>query len=170
MRILRLMGAAAFMLATVALAGCSQNGMGMPAMMSGLDVVEVAANDERFETLVAALDKAGLVETLKGEGPFTVFAPTDTAFDELPAGTLDNLMKPENRDQLVAVLTYHVVPGRVMAGDLAGRQLQAETVNGNRLDIDGRGAVKVNDANVLEADINATNGVVHVIDKVLLPG
>lgn len=173
MKTLRLMGAAVLLLATAALSGCAEDSMYMGMGtddMAGLDVVESAADDNRFETLVVALGKAGLVDTLKGEGPFTVFAPTDTAFDQLPAGTLNNLLKPENRDQLVAVLTYHVVPGRVMAADLAGRQLQAETVNGVRLSIDGRGAVTVNDANVLETDIDASNGVIHVIDKVLLPG
>ncbi|MEM8761269.1 MAG: fasciclin domain-containing protein, partial [Pseudomonadota bacterium] len=122
-----------------------------------------------FNTLVAAVQAAGLVETLKGEGPFTVFAPTDAAFAALPPGTVDNLLKPENRDTLVSVLTYHVVAGKVMSGDIAGQTLSAPTVQGSALDIDATNGVQVNNATVVAADVEASNGVIHVIDTVLLP-
>jgi uncharacterized surface protein with fasciclin (FAS1) repeats len=123
-----------------------------------------------FTTLVAAVKAAGLVDTLKGPGPFTVFAPTDAAFAALPAGTVDTLLKPENKAKLIAVLTYHVVPGRVMSSDLTGKKLDPKTVEGQTVAIDGTGSgVKVNDATVTKADIVADNGVIHVIDKVLLP-
>jgi uncharacterized surface protein with fasciclin (FAS1) repeats len=134
------------------------------------DIVEIASGNADFETLVAAVKAAGLVETLKGEGPFTVFAPTDAAFAKLPEGTVENLLKPENKDQLVAVLTYHVVPGKVMAGDLMGSQTMADTVQGTKLDIDATGdTVMVDGATVVQADIEADNGVIHVIDTVVLP-
>ena len=122
-----------------------------------------------FNTLVAAVKAAGLVDTLKGTGPFTVFAPTDEAFAKLPAGTVENLLKPENKDKLVAILTYHVVPGNVMAKD-AMKLTSATTVNGAELTIKaGMGTVMVNNAKVIKADIPCTNGVIHVIDTVLLP-
>ncbi len=134
------------------------------------DIVDIAAANEDFETLVAAVQAADLVETLKGEGPFTVFAPTDAAFAKLPEGTLESLLMPENKDQLVAVLTYHVVPGKVMAGDIMGKETMAETVQGQALDIDATGdAVMVDAATVVQADIEASNGVIHVIDTVVLP-
>jgi uncharacterized surface protein with fasciclin (FAS1) repeats len=131
--------------------------------------VEIAAGNEDFETLVAALKAADLVETLQGEGPFTVFAPTDDAFAALPEGTVENLLKPENKDQLVAVLTYHVLPGKVMSSDIAGKQMEVETVQGSMLQIDAMDGVMVDGATVTTADIEATNGVIHVIDKVVLP-
>jgi uncharacterized surface protein with fasciclin (FAS1) repeats len=110
-----------------------------------------------------------LVDTLKGEGPFTVFAPTDEAFANLPAGTLDSLLKPENRDQLTAILTYHVVPGKVMAADVVGLS-EAGTVNGQAIDIEVDGdTVKIDGASVVATDIAASNGVIHVIDAVILP-
>jgi uncharacterized surface protein with fasciclin (FAS1) repeats len=133
------------------------------------DVVDVAVEAGQFNTLAAALKAAGLVDTLKGEGPFTVFAPTDEAFAKLPAGTVDSLLKPENRDQLIAILTYHVVPGKVMGADVV-KLTEATTVNGNELMIrvvDGK--VRVGQANVLKTDIAASNGVIHVIDTVMLP-
>ncbi|MEM6890081.1 MAG: fasciclin domain-containing protein [Pseudomonadota bacterium] len=133
------------------------------------DIVEVAQSAGSFDTLVAAVSAAGLVETLQGDGPFTVFAPTDEAFAALPAGTVDTLLLPENKDQLTAILTYHVVPGKVMAADLAGQRLSVATVNGAEVHVDGRNGVKVEDANVISADVPASNGVIHVIDKVLLP-
>ena len=134
------------------------------------DIVETAVAAGQFNTLAAALKAAGLVDTLKGDGPFTVFAPTDAAFAALPAGTVDNLLKPENRDQLVAVLTYHVVPGRHPAAKVAGMD-EATTVNGAGLDIAATGgAVTVQGARVVQADVNASNGVIPVIDKVLIPG
>lgn len=133
------------------------------------DIVDTAAGAGSFNTLVAAVEAAGLVETLKGEGPFTVFAPTDEAFAALPAGTVEDLLKPENKDKLVAILTYHVVSGKVMASDVAGAQTMAATVQGQELTIDGSDGVKINGATVTSADVEASNGVIHVIDKVLLP-
>ena len=133
------------------------------------DIVDTAVEAGQFKTLAAALDAAGLVDTLKGEGPFTVFAPTDEAFAKLPAGTVENLLKPENKEKLTAILTYHVVPGKVMAADVAGID-EAETVNGKMIDVKVDGSsVKVNDATVTAADIAASNGVIHVIDTVILP-
>lgn len=133
------------------------------------DIVDTAVRAGQFKTLAAALEAAGLVETLKGTGPFTVFAPTDAAFAALPAGTVENLLKPENREKLVAILTYHVVPGRVTASQVAGMDA-ATTVQGDPLAIRASGgAVTVNDARVVSTDVAASNGVIHVIDKVLLP-
>ena len=133
------------------------------------DIVDTAVSNDQFSTLVAAVKAAGLVDTLKGDGPFTVFAPTNEAFAKLPAGTVENLLKPENKEQLVAVLTYHVVPGKVMSSDLAGKELSAATVQGSTVDIDATDGVKVDNANVIAADIEADNGVIHVIDTVILP-
>jgi len=134
------------------------------------DIVDTAVAAGGFETLVAAVQAAGLVDTLKGEGPFTVFAPTDEAFAALPEGTVENLLLPENRDQLVAVLTYHVIPGAVMSSDIAGQEVMPETVQGGTLAIDATGtSVMVNTATVVQADIEASNGVIHVIDTVLIP-
>ena len=132
------------------------------------DIVDTAVAAGSFSTLAAALQAAGLVDTLKGEGPFTVFAPTDEAFAALPEGTVENLLRPENRDQLVAVLTYHVVSGDVRAADVAGLT-EATTVQGGTLAIDTSSGVRINDATVTQADIVCSNGVIHVIDKVLLP-
>ena len=133
------------------------------------DIVETAVAAGSFKTLTAALTAAGLVDTLKGAGPFTVFAPTDEAFAKLPAGTLDTLLKPENKAQLTAILTYHVLPGKVMSKDIAGKKLEPATVQGGKLKIDATMGVKVNDATVTKADIVASNGVIHVIDKVVMP-
>jgi uncharacterized surface protein with fasciclin (FAS1) repeats len=132
------------------------------------DIVDIAAGSDQFETLVAAVTAAELVETLKSDGPFTVFAPTDDAFAALPEGTVENLLKPENRDQLIAVLTYHVVPGKVMSTDLTD-DMTAATVQGGSITVDLDNGVMINDANVVSADIEASNGVIHVIDKVILP-
>lgn len=132
------------------------------------DIVDTAAGAGDFNTLVAAVEAAGLVETLKGDGPFTVFAPTDAAFAALPEGTVETLLKPENKDQLVAILTYHVVAGKVMSGDLSD-DMMATTVQGGEIKIDLDNGVMVNDAKVVTADIEADNGVIHVIDKVILP-
>ena len=140
-----------------------------PAAAQTRDIVDTAVAAGSFKTLAAALKAAGLIETLKGPGPFTVFAPTDAAFAKLPAGTVENLLKPENKDQLVAILTYHVVPGRVMAADVV-KLKEAKTVNGKMLDIETKGdSVMVNDARVTATDIGASNGVIHVIDTVILP-
>ena len=132
------------------------------------DIVDTAAGAGQFKTLVAAVEAAGLVETLKGEGPFTVFAPTDEAFAALPDGTLEDLLKPENKDQLVAILTYHVVAGKVMSGDLKD-DMTAETVQGGKVTIDLDNGPMVNDAKVVTPDVAADNGVIHVIDKVIMP-
>ncbi len=133
------------------------------------DIVDIAASNDQFSTLVAAVTAAGLVDTLKGDGPFTVFAPTNDAFAALPAGTVEDLLKPENKDKLIAILTYHVVPGAVTSDQLAGQRLDVATVQGQTVHIDGRSGVKVNKSRVTTADIIASNGVIHVIDRVLLP-
>ena len=134
------------------------------------DIVDTAAGAGSFDTLVAAVQAADLVEVLKGEGPFTVFAPTDEAFAKLPDGTVENLLKPENKQQLVALLTYHVVPGKAMSSDLAGQEVEATTVQGSPVQIDATGdGVTVDDAKVVQADIEADNGVIHVIDAVIMP-
>ena len=133
------------------------------------DIVDTAVSAGEFKTLAAALGTAGLVDTLKGAGPFTVFAPTDAAFAKLPAGTVENLLKPENKDQLTAILTYHVVAGKVMAADVV-KLSEAKTVNGAPVKIAVNGdKVMINDATVSAADVAASNGVIHVVDTVLLP-
>ena len=134
------------------------------------DLVDTAVKAGQFNTLAAALKAAGLIDTLKGKGPFTVFAPTDAAFAKLPAGTVENLLKPENKGKLVQILTYHVVPGKIMSTSLAGKKTAAKTVEGRDISIDATiGSVKVNSANVVSADIPADNGVIHVIDAVVIP-
>jgi uncharacterized surface protein with fasciclin (FAS1) repeats len=133
------------------------------------DIVDTAVSAGSFKTLVAAVKAADLVGTLKSPGPFTVFAPTDAAFKKLPKGTLASLLKPENKGKLVKILTYHVVPGKVMAADLAGKTTAATTVEGGQVHVNGKHGVRVNNARVVKADIVADNGVIHVIDKVLLP-
>jgi len=139
-----------------------------PAFAQDADIVDTAVAAGSFTTLVAAVQAAGLVETLKGEGPFTVFAPTDAAFAALPAGTVENLLKPENKDQLVAILTYHVIAGKVMSTDLS-EGLKAATVQGAEVTITLDGGAKVNGATISAADVAASNGVIHVIDAVILP-
>jgi uncharacterized surface protein with fasciclin (FAS1) repeats len=142
---------------------------GMNARAAEKDIVDTAVSAGQFKTLAAALDAAGLVGTLKGDGPFTVFAPTDEAFAKLPAGTVESLLKPENKDQLVAILTYHVVPGKVQAADVVKLD-EAKTVNGEMVDITVEGdTAMVNDAKVTKTDIAASNGVIHVIDTVIMP-
>ncbi|WP_424972916.1 fasciclin domain-containing protein [Dinoroseobacter sp. S76] len=133
-----------------------------------MDIVDVAVDAGSFGTLVAAVQAAGLVETLKSEGPFTVFAPTDEAFAALPAGTVEDLLKPENKDKLTAILTYHVIPAKVMSGDLSNG-MEAATVQGSSVKIMTEGGVTVDGATVTAADIEASNGVIHVIDTVILP-
>lgn len=131
-------------------------------------IVGVAAGAGQFNTLVAAVKAAGLVETLSGEGPFTVFAPTDEAFAKLPAGTVEDLLKPENKEKLTAILTYHVVAGKVMAADVKSGDVK--TVNGKEATIKvADGKVTIGSANVVKTDIAASNGVIHVIDSVLIP-
>lgn len=134
----------------------------------GKDIVDTAIAAGSFSTLVAAVQAADLVDTLKGEGPFTVFAPTDDAFAALPEGTVEDLLKPENKDKLTAILTYHVVPGKVMSSDLSDNMM-AETVQGEEITIMTGGGVSVDGTKVVQADIEASNGVIHVIDGVIMP-
>ena len=161
--------AAAFTITPNLIAGECSAGKAASSSAAGKDLVGVAGSADNFKTLVAAIKAAGLVETLQGKGPFTVFAPTDEAFAKLPAGTVENLLKPENHDQLVAILTYHVLAGKVMAADV--KTMEAKTVQGQNVAIivaDG-GGVTVNGAKVLKTDVPADNGVIHVIDTVILP-
>lgn len=132
------------------------------------DIVDTALSSGKFSTLAAALGAAGLIETLKGKGPFTVFAPTDEAFAKIPPETLSALLRPENRKKLTAILTYHVIAGKVLAKDVVNLKT-ARTVQGQELTIDASDGVRINDATVITADVEATNGVIHVIDSVLLP-
>ena len=134
------------------------------------DIVDTAVKAGQFKTLASALKAADLIDTLKGKGPFTVFAPTDAAFAKLPAGTVGNLLKPENKAKLVQILTYHVVPGKIMSTSLAGKKTAAKTVEGSNISIDATmGSVTVNSAKVTSADVSADNGVIHVIDTVIVP-
>lgn len=133
------------------------------------DIVDTAIAAGSFNTLVAAVQAAGLEATLRSEGPFTVFAPTDEAFANLPAGTVEDLLKPENKDTLISILTYHVIPGAVKSGDIAGKTLDVETVQGTTAAIDATDGVKIDGANVVTADIKTSNGVIHVIDAVITP-
>ena len=142
-----------------------------PAPVETKDIVDTAVGAGQFTTLVAAVQAAGLVETLKGPGPFTVFAPTDAAFAALPAGTVEDLLKPENKAKLTAILTFHVLPAEVMSSAIGATATDVATVEGKTVKVDGStaGKVMVNDATVVTADVDASNGVIHVIDKVLLP-
>ncbi len=134
------------------------------------DIVDTAVSAGSFTTLVAAVQAAGLEATLRSDGPFTVFAPTDEAFAKLPEGAVADLLKPENKDKLVSILTYHVLSGKVKSKDIAGKELSVETVQGSNVSIDARDGVKVDGANVVKADIYTSNGVIHVIDTVIMPG
>jgi uncharacterized surface protein with fasciclin (FAS1) repeats len=165
----RFAAALAVFAATIAAFGFSADQQRQPAQQQQKDIVDTAVAAGQFKTLAAALKAGGLVETLKGEGPFTVFAPTDEAFAKLPDGTIDELLKPENKDKLVAILTYHVVPASATSSDVANMK-SAKTVNGKEVRLQARdGKVMVNNANVIKADIMASNGVIHVIDTVLIP-
>ena len=137
-------------------------------MSNTKNIVETAIEAGSFKTLVAAVTAAGLAETLQGEGPFTVFAPTDEAFAKIPAATITDLLKPENKEKLAGILTYHVVSGKVLAAD-AAKLTSAKTVNGQEIKIDATSGVKINDATVTTADVEASNGVIHIIDAVLMP-
>ena len=139
------------------------------AAATKVDIVDTAIAAGSFDTLVAAVRTAGLAETLRSPGPFTVFAPTDEAFAKLPEGTVESLLLPENRDQLRAIVTYHVLPGAVKSTDIAGQKLSPTTVQGSTVDIDATDGVTVDGANVIATDIEASNGVIHVIDAVILP-
>lgn len=133
------------------------------------DIVDTAVAAGTFKTLVAAVGAADLVATLKSTGPFTVFAPSDAAFAKLPAGTVENLIKPENKATLTSILTFHVMAGKVMAADVTGKVLSPASVQGQTLNVDGTNGVTVNGATVTASDINCTNGVIHVIDTVIMP-
>jgi transforming growth factor-beta-induced protein len=159
--------------ASLTVIGCGGAESGAPASPSdkkaSSDIVDTAVGAGSFKTLVAAVQAAGLADTLKGPGPFTVFAPTDEAFAKLPAGTVEDLLKPENKDKLAKILTYHVVAGKVMAAD-AAKLTSAKTVNGKELTVKAEGGgVKIDAANVVKTDIECSNGVIHVIDAVVLP-
>ena len=163
-------------LLTICLAGAtacaamtgSKTSLDLPPSAQGT-VVDVAAKDGRFNTLVAALKAAGLVEALAAEGPFTVFAPTDDAFAALPAGTVENLLKPESKDQLIRLLKHHVVTGNVTGEDLAGL-IEAATLGGTTFAIEAAdGNVAVGGSKIVAADVGATNGVIHVVEKVMMP-
>ncbi|MEM8573190.1 MAG: fasciclin domain-containing protein [Pseudomonadota bacterium] len=158
MKVVRLLSTLVVMLFTVSAANAMSK-----------DIVDTAAGAGQFNTLVAAVKAAGLVDTLKGDGPFTVFAPTDEAFAKLPDGTVEDLLKPENKDKLVAILTYHVVPGKIMSGDIKGKETEVKTVQGSMLDVNAKDGVKVDNAKVVKADIDTSNGVIHVIDNVIMP-
>lgn len=179
----RLCVGAVLLMLVFALAGCQQSqpsevseppSVAEPAETSAAveapkDIVDTAVAAGSFGTLVTAVQAAGLVETLRGEGPFTVFAPTDEAFAKLPPGTLEDLLKPENKEKLTAILTYHVVAGKVMAADVVGLK-SATTVNGKDLSIKVEGdTVMVDGAKVVQPDIECSNGVIHVMDSVMLP-
>lgn len=154
---------------TVAAATIVVSGLIASSQAFATDIVDTAISAGSFKTLVAAVQAAGLIDTLKGAGPFTVFAPTDDAFAKLPAGTVENLLKPENKDKLVAILTYHVVPGKVMAADVSGKNLMVKSVEGSEIKVNGMSGVMVDNAKVVQADIAADNGVIHVIDTVIMP-
>ncbi len=157
--------------AFVLLSGCGSSSSTPANNNNGAtkDIVDTAVAAGNFKTLTTAVTSAGLVDTLKGPGPFTVFAPTDDAFAKLPAGTVDTLLMPENKAQLTAILTYHVVPGELKAADLA-KVSSVKTVEGQNLTVAiTASSAKVNDANVTTADVACSNGVIHVIDTVLLP-
>jgi len=165
---------ALFIVAALACAALAAGFLARPQVVSAnepakKDIVDTAVAAGNFKTLAAALKAAGLIDTLKGAGPFTVFAPTDEAFAKLPAGTVEELLKPENKEKLVAILTYHVVPAKAMAQDVSA-MTSAKTVNGKelKLKVDGE-KVMVNEATVIKADIETSNGVIHVINTVLLP-
>lgn len=158
-----------FASATVAVALALASFSGTSAAEKAKDIVDTAVGAGSFGTLVAAVKAADLVDTLKGKGPFTVFAPTDAAFEQLPPGTVESLLKPENKAKLVKILTYHVVPGKVMAADVV-KLSKAKTVEGSEVKITvSEGKVKVDNANVVKTDIVTANGVIHVIDAVILP-
>ena len=133
------------------------------------DIVDTAAGAGNFTTLLTAAKAAGLVDTLKGDGPYTLFAPNDAAFAKLPAGTVESLLKPENKEKLAGILKYHVVPGKIMSGDIKGKKMNVKTAEGDELAVDATDGVKVDNATVVTADVAASNGVIHIIDTVVMP-
>ncbi|MGR3483872.1 MAG: fasciclin domain-containing protein [Paracoccaceae bacterium] len=154
---------------TMGAAATAATALGLPARAQSADIVDTAVAAGGFGTLVAAVQAAGLVDTLKGPGPFTVFAPTDAAFAALPAGTVDTLLLPENRDQLVSILTYHVAGDFFPASQLVGQRGTITTVQGDTVRVNGTDGVRVNGATVVTPDVMASNGVIHAIDSVLMP-
>jgi uncharacterized surface protein with fasciclin (FAS1) repeats len=149
--------------------GCGGSKSAQASYSQQEDIIDTAVDAGSFNTLAAALSAAGLVDALKGDGPYTVFAPTDEAFAKLPEGTVEELLKPENKEMLTRVLTYHVVPGKVTAAQVAHLE-NAEALSGDRLSIAANGkGVLIDDAKVIQADVEASNGVIHVIDTVLIP-
>jgi uncharacterized surface protein with fasciclin (FAS1) repeats len=166
MRLTLLAALSAFAIATPALAEHHEH---KKMEKAGADIVDTAVAAGKFTTLVAAVQAAGLEDALRADGDKTVFAPTDEAFAALPAGTVEELLKPENKEKLAAILTYHVVAGKTLSGDLAGKTLDVETLNGASVAVDGTDGVTVGGARVIKADVLASNGVIHVIDKVLMP-
>lgn len=151
------------------LAACTDDVMQDAEQPASRDIVDTLASTGQFTTLVAALEAADLVDMLKGPGPLTIFAPTDEAFEELGAGTVQHLMSPKFKGQLTTVLTYHVVATSIVSSDIADARTNIKTVEGGRLSVDATDGIKVNDGSVTAADIEASNGVIHVIDTVLLP-
>lgn len=157
------------MIAAVALVAMSSYAIAASHAKATKDIVDTAVGAGTFTTLVTAVKAAGLVDTLKGKGPFTVFAPTDEAFAKLPKGTVEDLLKPENKAKLTAILTYHVVPGKILSKDIAGKKTDVKTVQGSKLSVDATSGVKVDKASVTKADLMTSNGVIHVIDTVVMP-
>ncbi|MBO6796667.1 fasciclin domain-containing protein [Maricaulis sp.] len=169
MRLVTCAAIAASLFAAPALAGddTKRNHTNTASMRA--DIVDTAVNAGQFDTLVAAVQAAGLVDTLKSDGPFTVFAPLDSAFAGLPHGEVQRLLLPENRHELVDILTYHVVPGAITSDQLSGQILAVETVEGSTVLIDATDGVRVGNAQVVQADIRTSNGVIHVVDRVIIP-
>ncbi len=139
------------------------------AQAASKDIVDTAAGAGNFTTLLTAAKAAGLVEMLKGDGPYTLFAPNDAAFAKLPAGTVESLLKPENKEKLAGILKYHVVPGKIMSADIKGKKMNVKTAEGEDLAVDATDGVKVDNATVVTADVAASNGVIHIIDTVVMP-
>lgn len=173
-RVLGSFAIALFLLVAVGIAtnvnAASNAGVTDPEAVSAADIVDTAVAAGSFTTLAKALEAAGLIDALKGKGPFTVFAPTDAAFAKLPAGTIESLLQPENKEKLKAVLLYHVVPGEVTATDVMKLNGQSvKTLQGGMFKVNTKHGVRVDNAKVTQTDIKASNGVIHVIDTVLLP-
>ena len=169
MRLVTCAAIAASLFAAPALAGDDTKRNHSSAASMRADIVDTAVNAGQFETLVTAVQTAGLVETLKSDGPFTVFAPLDSAFAGLPHGEVQRLLRPENRHELVDILTYHVVPGAITSDQLSGQILAVETVEGSTVLIDATDGVRVGNAQVVQADIRTSNGIIHVVDRVIIP-
>jgi len=161
---------AGFALVAVAVSPSQAGDYGSYGKKDKKDIVDTAAAAGSFNTLIAAVQAAGLEDTLRADGPYTVFAPTDAAFEKLGQDTINELLKPENREQLRAVLLYHVLTSKVKSKAIAGKTLTVETAQGGMLNVDGTNGVMINNATVTQADVKASNGIIHVIDTVLIPG